>query len=552
MVGVRAVVLTVSVGLGSVQSGWGEKVDVDWRATTHGNLVSAVRNFRGLPGKACNAGWAFAATAMVGDRIAVLDPMAPKVQLSNQVLLNCATDFDGCSSDEASIEHALQYILESGGIPDRTCMGWRAEKEECKIENMCVNCLPEGCQVRPQYMRYSISSYGRVDVGNKAALIEELQNGPLACQGLSSEFFSLVAFDQAKDHFVAKFERGTFYKDHGFGTVRTHDLKECWFAKVRLPWRHFAKNETAAAAAAAQSNKKTAVLSNSGMPKKRFEGHLPSKRQNMMRMQFGSPETDLFYTIELGAANQRRVLADLPKNFSWIGKNTITPTQSHHNGPGYCGACWALASASAFSDRLKIMSGGKNAPDVYMSPQTTIDCVKPDGCGGGGAEEAYTLYQQHGTVDETCNAWLTGQVECMNHGQGCRSCDADGVCQMADASTHKVYRAASWGNIKPRSELEMMRALQDGPIVCGVSTDPGMDELFWGDDILCDDHSPSEWEISHDIEVVGYGETAAGEKYWEIRNSWSTAYGQNGFAKICRGKNNILIEESCTWVKPAL
>ena len=79
---------------------------------------------------------------------------------------------------------------------------------------------------------------------------------------------------------------------------------------------------------------------------------------------------------------------------------------------------------------------------------------------------------------------------------------------------------------------------------------PYLDEMFYGDDILCYPSDPSKWEIYHDVSVLGWGETASGEKYWQVRNSWSTAYGENGFFKVCRGNNNMKLEQDCTWVTP--
>lgn len=35
-----------------------------------------------------------------------------------------------------------------------------------------------------------------------------------------------------------------------------------------------------------------------------------------------------------------------------------------------------------------------------------------------------------------------------------------------------------------------------------------------------------------------------------MRNSWGTHWGDQGFAKVCRGEDNIGIEEDCSWVTP--
>ena len=56
-------------------------------------------------------------------------------------------------------------------------------------------------------------------------------------------------------------------------------------------------------------------------------------------------------------------------------------------------------------------------------------------------------------------------------------------------------------------------------------------------------------DVTHEISIVGFGEEN-GLKYWLIRNSWGTRWGESGFMKLIRGKNNLGIESECSFAIP--
>lgn len=54
----------------------------------------------------------------------------------------------------------------------------------------------------------------------------------------------------------------------------------------------------------------------------------------------------------------------------------------------------------------------------------------------------------------------------------------------------------------------------------------------------------------HATSILGWGKSKSGQKYWLVRNSWGTYWGENGFFKVARGIDNLGIEEECSWGKP--
>lgn len=240
-------------------------------------------------------------------------------------------------------------------------------------------------------------------------------------------------------------------------------------------------------------------------------------------------------------------LQELPEQVLWNnfnGTNFLTNIRNQHI-PQYCGSCWAHAATSALSDRIKI---ARNAawPDVNIAPQVLISCeMKDDGCHGGEAYNAFEWMAKNEVTDETCSIYRArghdnGQVcSAMNI---CRNCSPGEACVVPDK--YLVYGVEEFGTVSGETNM-MQEIAQRGPIACGIAVPQTLEDYTGG--IYCDD--TGDMEIVHDISVVGYG-VENGQKYWLVRNSWGTHWGEDGFFRVCRGTNNINIESDCAWATP--
>lgn len=116
------------------------------------------------------------------------------------------------------------------------------------------------------------------------------------------------------------------------------------------------------------------------------------------------------------------------------------------------------------------------------------------------------------------------------------------------------YRVSSYGAVS--GEKAMMKEIfARGPIVCSFATDgPFMwhysENVVQHEGVYVFREKKNKSEVDHDMEVAGWGETPSGIKYWVIRNSWGTYWGQAGWLKLERGLNTLLSESDCAWAIP--
>lgn len=175
-----------------------------------------------------------------------------------------------------------------------------------------------------------------------------------------------------------------------------------------------------------------------------------------------------------------------------------------------------------------------------------ISCETPDfGCNGGYAYNAFSWMHDNEVTDETCSIYMargnTNGEECSSM-MMCRNCNPGEACFIPDQ--YLTYQVDEFGEVTGKQDI-MQEIYQRGPVACGIAVPEALEDYTGG--IFCDD--TGDLDIVHDVSIVGFGEED-GQKYWTVRNSWGTHWGEDGFFRVCRGTNNIAIESDCSWATP--
>lgn len=189
--------------------------------------------------------------------------------------------------------------------------------------------------------------------------------------------------------------------------------------------------------------------------------------------------------------------------------------------------------------RVRILTNNSQAP--IFSPQQVVSCSEySQGCDGGFPYLIGKYVQDFGIVDESCFPYVAKDSPC-------------GVPQ----NCARVYTAEYYyvgGFYGGCSEVAMMLELvKNGPM--GVALEVYPDFMNYKEGIyhhtgLADAINPFEL-TNHAVLLVGYGRChKTGEKYWIVKNSWGSGWGEDGYFRIRRGSDECAIESIAVAANP--
>ncbi|XP_063039875.1 procathepsin L-like [Engraulis encrasicolus] len=249
--------------------------------------------------------------------------------------------------------------------------------------------------------------------------------------------------------------------------------------------------------------------------------HLSDMSDEEYRLSLHSmvPRDFLNWTVG-GASIHRWEGTELPASVDWRTEGCVTPVRFQ----GYCGSCWAFSSAGAIESHTCIKF--KRLP--ILSVQQLLDCSSSPTYGNKGCKYGYAaktfiyVMKSPGLVMEKAYPYKGKVTRCKYDGEipndiiGARVSDFVNVTsEDEDALKNAVATQGPVSIAMDHSHISF-KAYQSG-----VYYEP-----------QCSTH-----DSTHLMLVVGYG-TENGQDYWLVKNSWGTAWGEKGYIKMARNRNN--------------
>ncbi|XP_011621791.1 zingipain-1 [Amborella trichopoda] len=200
----------------------------------------------------------------------------------------------------------------------------------------------------------------------------------------------------------------------------------------------------------------------------------------------------------------------VPQSLDWREKGAVTPVKDQ----GFtCGSCWAFGAVAAVESITQIRTGKL----VSLSEQELVDCVnttRSQGCKGGFKEDGF-----QSIVD---NCGLSTEAEYPYRG-------VSRTCNTEEPSTW-VAKIKGYRYIPPNNENALLKAVANHPVA--VSIDAGSKAFgFYSEGVFTGECGTN---LDHEVLIVGYGITEDGLKYWLVKNSWSTEWGERGYIRMQR------------------
>jgi len=224
----------------------------------------------------------------------------------------------------------------------------------------------------------------------------------------------------------------------------------------------------------------------------KYTGYNQVKRDYIRSI--NAPET------KLGVSN--------PSSVDWRKKTVVTPIKDQ----GQCGSCWAFSATGSMEGAWAIAKGKL----VSISEQQLVDCSTTqgnEGCNGGLMDYAFEyVIANAGLATEAAYPYKAVDQQCKSP-------------LPKSAVTIKAYT-----DVKSTDQA-LEDAVAIGPVSVAIEADQPAFQ-FYKSGVFSDPSCGT--MLDHGVLAVGYDATSTKTKYWIVKNSWGSDWGDKGYILIAR------------------
>jgi len=266
-----------------------------------------------------------------------------------------------------------------------------------------------------------------------------------------------------------------------------------------------------------------------------FKLYVHGHRGSCMKRRSVAQRVEMFERRTARMTMISEVAESAPDSVDWTnvdGKSYVSPVKNQ----GQCGSCWAFSTTGSIESRTAIKAGTTDGDITTLSEQQLVDCSGSygnEGCNGGLMDNAFKYVEANGGLCSEAEYAYTAR---------------DGTCKASSCGT-KYDAITSYSDVTADSAPSLEAAVADGPVSIAIEADQSAFQFYSSGVLtgLCGDR------LDHGVLVVGYGtDTASGDQYWKVKNSWGETWGEDGYILICKdcdkngskGECGILMEPS--------
>merc|ERR1712039_476908 len=109
-----------------------------------------------------------------------------------------------------------------------------------------------------------------------------------------------------------------------------------------------------------------------------------------------------------------------------------------------------------------------------------------------------------------------------------------------------VVTITGYTDVPSKDEDALKSAVSKQPVSVAIEADKNAFQFYSGGVL---DNSACGTNLDHGVLIVGYG-TDGGKDYWKVKNSWGASWGEEGYIRMIRNKNQCGISQQPSYPTP--